>query len=227
MLTRFAALIALVSLCSAARAERIQIVGVVANYVTARNAVDIEIWLDRPLDMQSEWLSFGAGKSAVMSGADGVRFSFSNGPVNQPPRDYFDLVASRRVSGSVVERETIDRFPVDIEERMRDGNMRHVISASISADDAWLDQIIPDHYGQSTFTFAATVRFINDNGYLDTDSISGISTVNAPTLIHTPEPSTFILLGIAALHLIAIPRLRVRRAKRQAIEPTSERVGAV
>lgn len=219
MRSLFLCAVALASLCSAAQAGQIRIMGVVANYVTAQNVVDVEIWLDRPLDMRTEWLSFGGGHPYVVDGTfDGPMFGFGNGPTNAPPLSYFNLSAWRRTNGSVTDRTTISDIPITHMEIDRNGVASHVMVATLLADDIRLASIIPDNAGRLTFAFSTTLRFINDNGHLDIDSVSGISTVNSPRLIHSPEPSSLVLLGLA--HLIWLPSARQRfrkwRARREA-----------
>lgn len=203
---------ALLSLCSAAQAGQIRIMGVVANYVTAEDVVDVEIWMDRPLDMRTEWLSFTGGHPYVVDGTfDGPMFGVKNGTASAPI-ERFDIASWRQVSGSQLDRVVREGVLFAHDEVVRNGVVRHVMSTTLSADELLFDQITAGNNRQ--FAFKAVIRFVNDRGFWDQDYVSGISTVNAPRLIHSPEPSSLVLIGLA--HLIWLPRLRRCFRKRRA-----------
>lgn len=210
---------ALVSLCSAVRAERIQIVGVVANYVTARDVVDIEIWLDRPLNVQTDFLSFTGATPDLLKGNGGMGavFGFSNGTRwTDDIRPEFDLT-TRLYTGTQQNpipqpRVITEDIPVLRRDAIRLGELRHVVSISFSADAINLDDMRLDP--ANVFLFNVNVYTPSENGDFWRDSVSDYSTIDRPIVTHAPEPSTFVLLGIAAIHLIGLPRLRHRFGKR-------------
>jgi len=221
MVRVLACAVALLSLGSAVRAERINIVGVVANYVTARDAVDIEIWLDRPLDMQRETLLFAGGDGALGNSIPGIVFTIKNGSL-QTPTDYFSLNTRRATShplGQVWVESTTRPVEHESAEAIRDGELRYVVGFTFTADTLRLDDMLLERPNE--FRFTSTVTYTDDRGYIADDYVSGIATVNSPELIHSPEPSSLVLLGLA--HLIWLPGVRKRFRERRVRE--ANRIG--
>lgn len=206
-----------VSLCSAVRAERIQIVGVVASYVTARDTVDIELWLDRPIEpARGEWLWFtGGGPFTVSSGEDGPLFNIVNRTIGSPsaaPLDYFNLQVGRRQGGGIADSSISTTQHIE-RQQLRNGAMAYGTVFTLPADSINFDAFARN----GTFSFKAIAQF-NNNGAFGTDVVLGVSTVNSPQATHAPEPSAVALLGVGVVgllvHLVRRPGFRERRVKR-------------
>lgn len=196
---------AIVSLCSAARADRIQIVGVVANYVTARDAVDIEIWLDRPLDMERETLLLRGGPEHVLGGSLGIDFYVQNG-TRREPADEFSLL-SRNYLTTPPELASTMLPDVAVEPKAMDGETRYVAAMSIAGDAIRLPEM---QLNAGRFVYVANVY--QDGGLIET--VHGTSTVNAPRDTAVPEPSSVVLcllgvVGVLGHRLVRRPRLRL------------------
>lgn len=205
----FRTLLALLCITSTAQAGRIAIEGVVANYVTARDTVDIEIWLDRPLEPgNGEWLWFtGGARQTVSNGEDGPFFYLANRVFGSPlatPLDYFNLQTGRRSLGGIAD-SLIRVAQHSSREEMRDSEMAYITSITVPADTLLLDSFAVD----GRFPFVVNVSYMH-NGIRGHDSVVGESTRDAPRLIHAPEPPSLVLLGLA---LIWLPRLRQRCVK--------------
>ena len=205
------------------RAERIQILGVVANFVTARDAVDFEVWMDRPLDMSREWLDIQGGNGNNNS----VIFNAKNreGIV---PRDFFVLTTGRYLQGSLIDVQATSHIPVDVRQRQRNDVPSTVYSFSFSTAEIRFDDFTPDAAGEDRFVFQVAAHYVH-NGYGGYDKVDGWSTIDDPQLIRTPEPSSFALAGIGVVallvHLIRRPGFRVRSAERHVSgEPRREGV---
>lgn len=204
---------ALVSLCSAASAERIQIIGVVANYVTARDAVDIEIWLDRPLDIEQEWLAFvGAHSTSESRPAFRIENRTPGVIPTAQPTETFTLLSYRKEQGSRVEvAERAGIVPaIDARDDM------HTVAFSFAADELRLHEIFPDPFsGLDTFAYVAMSYTVGGEVQA---IVHGTSTINAPGDTAVPEPSSVVLLALGVVcvlcHLVRRPRFRERCVKR-------------
>lgn len=200
---------ALLSLCSAVQAERIQIVGVVANYVTARDAVDIEIWLDRPLDMQEEWIAF-AGSHSTSESRPAFRLE-NRTPGAMPqarPTETFTLLSYRKEQGSRVEVAERNGIEPEVESM----GERCSYAFSFDADELRLHEIFPDPFsGRDTFAFVALAYEVGGEVQ---SRVHGTSTINTPRNAAVPEPSAVVLcvlgvVGLATHRLVRRPRPRL------------------
>jgi len=206
---------ALCALGSAARADFIQITGVVANYDTQRDVVDIEVWLDRPFDPAlGEYVRF-SGHHNWYPDFSSTRFELCNCHGRDVFDSFrfaletFDMPPDR--SGKLNEQITMD-IPVTMTERMRDGEMRTVVSTSLATDAIRFADFTPADSGRDEFAFSATVQS-KFNGRFSTDVVGGTSTINAPRLITSPEPASVAIAAIGVVllcvHLRRRPRSRL------------------
>lgn len=200
---------ALAALCSVSRAERIHIMGVVANYVTARDAVDIEIWLDRAPDLTREFVTLEGGNGLNV----GVKFKIDN---RDAIPDRLNLTTGRVGGGGPMqERVFVPDIPTQTRQEQRDSEMRHIIAMSFPADTLRFDEFTPNASGELRFVWAASVQYVHD-GHAQLDHANGWSTVDAHELVHAPEPSSLVLIGLS--HLLWLPRFRQLCRKRRSAE---------
>jgi len=193
----------LCTLGSVAHADFIQITGVIANYDTMRNRVDIEVWLDRPFDPAlGEYVRF-SGHHNWYPDFSSTQFQLCNCHGRNVFDSFrfaletFDMPPDR--SGKLNEQVTMD-IPVTMTERMREGEMRTVVSTSLSTDAIRFDDFTPADSGRDEFAFSATVQS-KFNGRFATDVVGGTSTINAPRLITSPEPSSVAIAAIGVVLL--------------------------
>ena len=186
---------ALASLCSAASAERIYIEAASATYFSRTNTVELELWFDRSIDVPGAYIAVGGWRVDEATRHE-ESFSISNSWVTRTDRFVASAIEVDE-RGELVRNEIMRELT-----RPLSGN-RFVIQIPF-ADTGLSDPL---------FRMGATV-----NGSVNPRDTMGLtfdvmSTID-DRVIHTPEPSTSVLLGLAAAHLIWLPRLRKRFGKR-------------
>lgn len=200
---------ALASLCSAASAERIYIEAASATYFSRTNTVELELWFDRSIDVPGAYIAVGGWRVDEATRHE-ESFSISNSWVTRTDRFVASAIEANE-RGEVIRNEIMRELTRPL------SSNRFVIQIPF-ADTGLSDPL---------FQMGATVNGSSnprDTIGLTFDVMSAID----DRVIHTPEPSTSVLLGIAAAHLIWLPRLRKRFGKRHGGgKPTSERVRAI
>ena len=189
---------ALVSLCSPVVGERITITAASATYVTARDAVDIEIWFDRPVVLPDDWFSFG-GWEPYPNGRVKDMFAIrSDGNIPAVPNDPFAIVRvsyddRSRIVGEVYSGVAAHEFS---------GNL---FTATIPFAETGL--------ANPRFEFVANAFSVSNWS----EPLFGFSSIDE-RVIHTPEPSSVALAALGAVllgfHLVRRPRLGIRSTKR-------------
>lgn len=186
---------ALLSLCSAVRAERINIEAASATYFSRTETLQLELWFDRSVDVPGAYIAVGGWRVDEATGHE-ESFSISNSWATRTDRFVASAIEANE-RGEVIRNEIMRELTRPL------SSNRFVIQIPF-ADTGLSDPL---------FQMGATVNGSSnprDTIGLTFDVMSAID----DRVIHTPEPSTFVLLGLAAAHLIWLPRLRKRFGKR-------------